>query len=142
MSLISPDHGRIHTGMHLTLFLANVSDHLWLFPPTVVAGRHGLDRERCALPPNLQRGADARLLSPLIRTRDGRILPFGYRIITLLCERRGFALRQGGTEPLTIILVCLLPCSATPHPHPLLQLKVRSYRYEIIRCSYVCGSQM
>lgn len=45
----------------------------------------------------LQKGGDTLLLSPLIRARDGCILPFGYTIITLLCERRGFTLRRGGT---------------------------------------------
>lgn len=76
--------------------------------------RRALDAQRCALPPKWQRGAD----TGLIRTRDGRILPFGCRIITLVCGRRGLARRRGGTQPLTIILVCLLPRRSAPSPPP------------------------
>lgn len=44
-----------------------------------------------------QRCAGAPLLSAVIRAGHGGIVPLGYSIITVLCERRGLALRRGGT---------------------------------------------
>lgn len=75
-------------------------------------------QRKVRLPVNggLQKGGDAPLLSPLIRARDGRILPFGYTIITLLCECWGFTVRRGGTDSdnyIRRVCVCLCCLVAT-----------------------------
>lgn len=85
-------------------------------------------QRKVRLPVNggLQKGGDAPLLSPLIRARDGCILPFGYTIITLLCECWGFTLRRGGTDSdnyIRHVCVSLLPLATAERVSPADDMK-------------------